>query len=119
MLDCVDPVSLIIAAVVAGATAAFKDTASAAVTDAYNGLKALIVRRFGAAAELEAVEADPEGDHSELRERLAEAAGDEEVLTRARELLARADPAKYQVVVSGGKGVVIGDNADVTMNFND
>ena len=37
-----EPISLILAALVAGATAATKDTAGAAVKDAYEGLKALI-----------------------------------------------------------------------------
>src|SRR5258708_4418405 len=42
----IDPISLIVAALAAGAPAAAKDTASQAVKDAYNGLKALIHTRF-------------------------------------------------------------------------
>jgi hypothetical protein len=42
----IDPISLIVAALAAGAAAAAKDTASQAVKDAYNGLKALIHKRF-------------------------------------------------------------------------
>ena len=41
-----EPISLIIAALVAGATAATKDTAGQAVKDAYEGLKTLIKRKF-------------------------------------------------------------------------
>jgi len=41
-----DPVSAIVGALVAAATAAAKDIASKAVSDAYDGLKTLIVTRF-------------------------------------------------------------------------
>ena len=41
-----EPTTLIIGALAAGATAAAKDTASQAVKDAYAGLKTLIQRRF-------------------------------------------------------------------------
>ncbi|GBC59994.1 hypothetical protein DENIS_0936 [Desulfonema ishimotonii] len=41
-----EPVTLIIGALAAGATAAAKDTASQAVKDAYNGLKSLIQKQF-------------------------------------------------------------------------
>ena len=37
-----DPVTLILTALAAGATASLKDTANQTVKDAYNGLKALI-----------------------------------------------------------------------------
>lgn len=41
-----EPTSLIIAALIAGATAAAKDTAGKAVKDAYEGLKTLIKKKF-------------------------------------------------------------------------
>jgi Flp pilus assembly pilin Flp len=41
-----DPISLIITALVAGALAATKDTAETAVKDAYQGLKTLIKKKF-------------------------------------------------------------------------
>jgi hypothetical protein len=125
-----DPISLILAALAAGATAAVKDTAGEAVKDAYAGLKALVRRRFGAdskaEAELEALERQPEADPVALRAQL-EGAGadhDDEILRVARELLEQLDPdgaraGKYRVNVSGGKGVVVGDNATVTMNFDE
>jgi len=46
-----DPITLIVTALAAGAAAALKDTASAAVKDAYAGLKAVILQKYGAAAE--------------------------------------------------------------------
>jgi hypothetical protein len=41
-----EPISLIITALTAGAVAAAKDTAEKGVKDAYDGLKALIKKRF-------------------------------------------------------------------------
>ncbi|QGZ89938.1 hypothetical protein [Microcystis aeruginosa] len=41
-----EPISLILAALAAGATAAAKDTAGTAVKDAYESLKALIKKKF-------------------------------------------------------------------------
>src|ERR1700722_6846176 len=41
-----DPVTLIVAALVAGAAAGLKDTASSAIKDAYNGLRGLVLRRL-------------------------------------------------------------------------
>ncbi|MFN7216623.1 MULTISPECIES: hypothetical protein [unclassified Microcystis] len=42
-----EPISLILAALAAGAVAAAKDTAGTAVKDAYESLKALIKKKFG------------------------------------------------------------------------
>lgn len=125
-----DPVSLIIAAITAGAAAALKDTASAAIKDAYSGLRLLVKRRLGggatADAEVEGVERQPRPDASPLKAQLeaAGAADDAELLRAARALLEKVDPegtraGKYNVTVTGGKGVVVGDNATVTMNFGD
>jgi hypothetical protein len=41
-----DPVTLIVTALAAGAVLGLKDAASAAVKDAYAGLKALVKKRF-------------------------------------------------------------------------
>ena len=41
-----DPVTLIVTALVAGAAAGMKDTASSAIKDAYNGLKGLVGRKL-------------------------------------------------------------------------
>jgi hypothetical protein len=125
-----DPISLIIAALAAGASAGLKDTAGDAVKDGYSALKALVLRRFkddrDAEAQVEAVERDPEADHAALGQRLASAGAgaDEELVRKARDLLETIDPAgarigKYNVQVTGGKGVVVGDHATVTQTFND
>jgi nucleotide-binding universal stress UspA family protein len=132
-----DPISLIVAAVVAGASTAAREAAGTAVKDAYGGLKELIRRRFGgdqdAEAQLEQAEQNPEGDHTQLKDRLlAEGADrDEELLAAARALLEQADPdgvraGKYGdiskfggVNISGGKGIVVGDRSTVTMTFDE
>jgi hypothetical protein len=109
----VDPVSLIVAALVAGASDATKETASNAVKDAYAALKSLITRRLGR---------EPDEDVArELHE--AGADRDEDLVKAAQALLAQVDPdgarrGKYDVIISGGKGIIVGDSANVTMNFD-
>jgi hypothetical protein len=125
-----DPISLIIAALAAGAIAGVKDTAGQAVKDAYAGLKALVRRCVAgnreAEAKLDELELRPEADHAELAQHLQAtgAAGDGELIKAAQALLKQADPAgagagKYDVRITGGKGIVVGDAATVTMNFNE
>jgi hypothetical protein len=125
-----DPISLIVAAVVAGASAAARETAGTAVKDAYSGLKELIRRRFSgdkdAEAQLEQAEQNPDGDQTQLKDRLeATGAGrDGALLAAARTLLEQVDPegaraGKYDVRISGGKGIVVGDRNTVPMTFND
>ena len=55
-----DPISAIIGALIAGATAAAKDVATEAVKDAYSSLKQLIAARYRRKAPLEAVEEAPD-----------------------------------------------------------
>jgi hypothetical protein len=50
-----EPIALILTALVAGATAAAKDTAGTAVKDAYNGLKLLLKKKFEGDALTQAV----------------------------------------------------------------
>src|SRR5215207_7286996 len=119
-----DPISLIVAAVVAGASTAARETAGTAVKDAYSGLKQLIRRRFGgdrdAEADLEKAEENPDSDQSQLKDRL-QAAGvdrDEELVAAAQALLEQVDPegaraGKYNVKITGGKAIVVGDRNTV------
>jgi hypothetical protein len=125
-----DPVSLIVAALAAGASAALKDTATEAIKDAYNGLKSLLKRKLGnepaAQVAIDEHEKAPEVWEKPLENELGRSgvADNEEVVRSAQELLALVDPVgaqrgKYNVTVSGGKGVVVGDHAHVEMTFED
>lgn len=125
-----DPLSMIVAALAAGASAAVKDTAGQAVKEGYAALKALVKRKFGGKQTAEAVlenhEAEPEVWGRPLEKELADAGADqdEELVLKAKELLALADPGgtaagKYNVAISGGKGIYVGDKGTVTMNFGD
>lgn len=74
-----DPVSLtvITSAILAGAAASMKDTASAVVKDAYTALKTLIQRRY-ASVDMAAVEKEPDSEAKRisLKEDLANAGAD-------------------------------------------
>ena len=50
-----DPITLIVTALAAGAALGVSDTASSAVKDAYAGLKALVKKRFRGKADAELV----------------------------------------------------------------
>jgi hypothetical protein len=125
-----DPVALIVAALAAGASAALKDTATEAIKDAYNGLKSLLKRKLGnepaAQVAIDEHEKAPEVWEKPLESELGKSgvADNEEVVRSAQELLALIDPVgaqggKYNVTVSGGKGIVVGDHAHVEMTFED
>lgn len=120
-----EPVSLIVAVLTAGATAALQETAGGAIKDGYKAPKALPRRRLtgGPAGEavLEEVEWAPEADTTALKERLAatDAEADQELLRVAREPFERVNPegarvGKYNVTITGGKGAVVGDRVTVT-----
>jgi hypothetical protein len=123
-----DPVTLIVMALAAGAALGVKDTASQAVKDAYAGLKTLVKRRFAGRAEGELVlakhEQEPETWEKPLAAELtaAHAADDAELIAAAQALMRLADPAgsqagKYTVHVSGGQGVQVGDHNTQTITF--
>ena len=118
-----EPISLILTALVAGAVAAAKDTAEKGIKDAYEGLKALIKRRFadnnGAKVVLDEHEKDPETYEVPLKKKLTEAAidRDAEILRAAEEVLKQNDPegfkdGKYNtnVTVAGDVFGVAGTN---------
>jgi hypothetical protein len=117
-------IELILAALAAGAAAGAKDTAKAAVADAYGALKNLLHRRLTgrdqAQQALEATETElgvwQTRRDEELAGDLADSGADHdaEVLAAATRLLEAADPdgvgtGKYRVEVSGGQGVQVGD----------
>jgi hypothetical protein len=107
-----DPVTLILTALVAGAAAGVEDTASSAVKDAYNGLRGLVQRKLGGRPGGELVlarhEQDPQvWDRPLAQELTAAGAGDDPALVAAAQALMQlADAAgsaagRYQVLASG------------------
>jgi hypothetical protein len=85
-----EPISLLLTAIVSGAAAALEPTTKQAVKDAYDGLKALIKRKWGDVG-IESVERDPKSvkRRDVLMEDLekAGAAPDEEVMKQAQEVI--------------------------------
>ena len=122
-----DPVSVIVGAMVAGAAGGVSSSASAAVQSAYEALAGRLRNLFGRGdrAELvDRVEADPVATQVELREELtaAGAGHDAELLAAAQRLWALLDPqafaaGKYRVDLRGAKGVQAGDHNTQINNF--
>jgi len=124
-----DPVSVVLAALAAGATAAAKDSASQAVKDAYDGLKALVKKRFEkkkpqAEMALAEYEKDPDTWEKPLQKSLVETGADQDeaIVRQAQQVLKLVNPqqasqGKYNVQIGEGKGVVIGDDAHVEQHF--
>jgi hypothetical protein len=120
-----DPLTVIVAALTAGAAAAAQDVAERAVKDAYEALKAIIVRKFGhlarVQAAVDAVEQRPssEGRQEVLREELAtaEAHQDTEVTQQAQAFLdllqehGLVSGALYRAAVTGSGAIAQGPGA--------
>ena len=120
-----DPISLIIAALVAGTTKAAGDVAP----DAYNGLKALIKRKFTgeptAEMVLEEHETDPETYEAPLKKKLTEAGADKdrEIVKAAQELLKQLRPedsaaGKFNLKVTGDIKGIVGEISGGEINQN-
>jgi hypothetical protein len=114
-----DPITLIVTALAAGAALGVQDTASAMVKDAYASLKALARKRLGGDPGAELVlsrhEQGPEVWQAPLMAELARAgaAGDGDLIAAAKALLDMAGEAgaagKYTVDARGALGVQVGD----------
>lgn len=121
-----DPVSLILQALVTGATKVAGDS----VQDAYKGLKKSIQRKFAdkpvAQTALVEHEKQPEVWKEPLKAGLVEAGADkdEEIIKKAQELLKAVDPqgaaaGAYNVTVAGNVYGVAGENkGTVNQTFN-
>jgi hypothetical protein len=116
-----DPITLIVTALAAGAGLGAQDTVSAMVKDAYAGLKTLVKKRLagrsGADLVLAKHEQAPETWQAPLMAELAEAGadGDRDLIVAAQALLDLVDEAgrrtgKYTVDLRGAEGVQIGDH---------
>ncbi|NEA36923.1 hypothetical protein [Streptomyces sp. SID13031] len=117
-----DPVTLIVTALAAGATAGLGDTVSQAIKDAYGALKSLIRVRLRERADgdlvLDRYEKAPKTWEEPLKSELEEAgvgADAELIATAGRliELIKAENPGalmKYNVDASSAQGVQIGDH---------
>jgi len=106
-----DPVTLIVTALVAGAAAGLKDTASSAIKDAYNGLKKLVRGKLADRPDGQLVlarhEQDPQVWNKPLVQELTAAGADDDpaLVTAAQALMQLVDAAgsaagKYRVSAS-------------------
>jgi hypothetical protein len=123
-----DPVTLIVTALAAGAASALQDGASAAVKDAYARLKVLVTKRFANRPKGELVltehQAAPQIWEAPLAAELsaASAAGDADLVAAAQALMSLVDEAgarsgKYLVAVRDSQGVQVGDHNTQTNTF--
>ncbi len=128
-----DPVSLILAALVTGVATGLAtgpgEKAAAAVGEAYRGLRDALRRRLaGRPAAEDAVEqyvADPEAWKGNLEVHLKQAGADQDqaVLEAASSVLRQADPTgaaagKYTLNLAGAQGVQVGDHNRQENVFN-
>ena len=115
-----DPITLIVAALAAGAAVGITDTASSAIKDAYAGLKALVRKRLAGRPDAELVLARhaeaPTTWEGPLAAELSAAGADTDpdLIQAAQALMRLADESgyragKYSVDVRGSQGVQVGD----------
>jgi hypothetical protein len=115
-----DPLTIITAALAAGAAAGLKGTAELVVKDAYAGLKALVKKKWGKAVdgEVRALERDPGSKESKqaLQESLKDspALQDRELVTLAVELLKTVREHDRPALKAGGLSV--GDVGKLNVN---
>ena len=109
-----DPVSLIVLAVAAGAAAGLKDSAADAVKEAYGALKRRIFERHR--VDVGAVERKPDSEakRASLKEDLSDAGAGDDLELRAAARLLIAEVAKHDPGAAQAVGV---DLDDVTAEF--
>lgn len=124
-----EPVSMIVGALAAGALKGAGESATQAVKDAYAGLKAAVAARFAGkpAAEVMLAEhaKDPEVYDRPLAKELTAAGADTDprIVNLAQELMALLDQdgataGKYHVDLTGAQGVQVGDHNTQTNTFH-
>ena len=123
-----DPVTLIVTALAAGAASALQDGASSAVKDAYARVTALVKKRFANRPKGELVlaehQAAPQTWEAPLAAELSAAGadGDADLVAAAQALMSLVDDAgsragKYAVTVRDSQGVQVGDHNTQTNTF--
>jgi hypothetical protein len=122
-----EPISLILAALLTGVAKGAGQSAANAVQDAYKGLRDALKRRLAgkptAEAAVEQYTDDPEAWKGNLEVHLKQAGADQDqaVLDAASSVMRLADPAganagKYNVNLAGAQGVQVGD-ANTQTNY--
>lgn len=120
-----DPISMIIAALGAGAIAATKDTAGTAVKDAYQGLKTLIKKKFeGDVLGQAIVDAKPEEIKQAeglLKDKITQAGvdRDQEIIKVAQDLLdkLKEQPGGQQIINQTQTNTMSGNTVGGNVNF--
>jgi RIP homotypic interaction motif len=123
-----DPITLIVTALAAGAASALQDGASAVVKDAYARLKALVTKRLADRPKGELVLAEHETAPQTWQAPLAAelsavgANNDADLAAAAQALMSLVDEAgarsgKYVVAIRDSQGVQIGDHNTQTNTF--
>jgi len=102
-MQSMDPILItILSAMVAGAAAKAKDVASKAVSDAYDGLKSLLVRKLGKSGAVQSVEDEPDSEPAGAA--LAEALA-KQGLAKDAQLAALAESVKQALAEAKAAGV--------------
>lgn len=123
-----EPVSLVVAALVAGAAAGITDTTATVVSDAYRALKNLVIGCFQRGGlpeetgqELIAGAGDGDGSRAALERQLSVVQVDEPTAQAAQkllDLLEQAGGGKFHVELNNNTGVQVGDHNQQTININ-
>ncbi len=110
-----DPVTLILGALTAGAAAALKDVVPQAIMDAYAGLKAMVTKKFAdkplAQQVLQAYEKDPDTYAKPLEKDLKDTGADQD-----KELLAMAQKVMDLVKDIPGGDEIINQSLNISGN---
>ena len=127
-----DPVALIVSALVGGLASGLTDTAKAATKDIYDALKSHLMKKTEKSEDaqdaIEKIEKLPDSKARQelLKEELGKLSldNDEELLKLAQSLLkalkeTERKVGKYDVDIQNSQGIVVGDNSNVTQNFGD
>ena len=106
-----DPVTLVVSALAAGATAGLKDTAATGLKDAYSALKEALKRRFegrpDAEMTLREYEVDQDTWHAPLANFVQEVGVDEQIVVLAQRVLqaVRTESPTYNIITDSVQGV--------------
>ena len=126
-----DPITLILGALAAGAAASAQSVASDAIKDTYAGLKKLIQQRFAGNARAQAAltdhEDDPETYKLPLKKALQQehADQDERIMQEAKRLMELLEPEEAakgkfsNIRIGQAQGTILGDHANQTNYFGD